>query len=46
VKEFLREWYTRLGYRLVRTGRLEEGYPHLQPLLATPCDFLIYHKDL
>ncbi|NMO53280.1 GNAT family N-acetyltransferase [Actinoplanes sp. TBRC 11911] len=46
VKEFLRAWYTRLGYRLVRTGRLEEGYPHLQPLLATPCDFLIYHKDL
>lgn len=45
-KEFLRKWYTRLGYRRVRTGRLEEAYPHLEPLLATPCDFVIYRKDL
>ena len=46
VKEFLRGWYTRIGYRQVRTGRLEEAYPALQPLLATPCDFTIFHKDL
>ena len=31
VKEFLRGWYTRIGYRQVRTGRLEEEYPALQP---------------
>jgi ribosomal protein S18 acetylase RimI-like enzyme len=46
VKEFLRAWYTRIGYRRVRTGRLEEAYPMLQPQLATPCDFVIYEKDL
>ena len=46
VKEFLRGWYTRIGYRQVRTGRLEEAYPALHPLLATPCDFTIFHKDL
>lgn len=46
VKDFLHGWYTRIGYRPVRTGRLGEAYPALQPRLATPCDFVIYHKDL
>jgi GNAT superfamily N-acetyltransferase len=46
VKEFLRGWYTRIGYRHVRTAGLDEAYPALQPHLATPCDFTIYHKDL
>ncbi|MDR2984174.1 MAG: GNAT family N-acetyltransferase [Nocardiopsaceae bacterium] len=45
-KEFLKTWYTRIGYRPVRTGHLEESYPELAPLLATPCDFVIYHKNL
>jgi GNAT superfamily N-acetyltransferase len=46
VKEFLRGWYTRAGYRPVRTGRFADAYPHLQPQLATPCDFVIFHKIL
>lgn len=46
VKEFLRGWYTRIGYRPVGIGRLDEAYPQLQPHLATPCDFVIFHKDL
>ena len=45
-KEFLKAWYTRVGYRPVRTGQIEESYPGLAPLLATPCDFVIYHKSL
>jgi GNAT superfamily N-acetyltransferase len=45
-KEFLLRWYTRIGYRHVRTGAIEEAYPDLAPMLATPCDFVIYHKDL
>lgn len=45
-KEFLAGWYGRLGYRPVRMGSVEETYPELAPLLATPCDFRIYHKDL
>jgi hypothetical protein len=46
VKEFLRGWYTRIGYAKVRTESLAEAYPALHPYLATPCDFVIYHKDL
>jgi GNAT superfamily N-acetyltransferase len=45
-KEFLREWYERAGYRVVRTGRLDDDYPELAPQLATPCDLLIYRKAL
>jgi hypothetical protein len=29
-----------------RTGQVEESYPELAPLLATSCDFVIYHKSL
>jgi GNAT superfamily N-acetyltransferase len=46
TKQFLDAWYTRLGYRVVRTGTIDEAYPALAPLLATPCDFVIYEKDL
>ena len=45
-KEFLKDWYTRIGYRLVRCGQLDDNYPDLAPLLATPCDLLIYQKPL
>jgi GNAT superfamily N-acetyltransferase len=46
TKEFLAAWYTRIGYRIARTGTIDEAYPSLAPLLATPCDFVIYEKDL
>jgi ribosomal protein S18 acetylase RimI-like enzyme len=46
VKEFLAAWYQRAGYRLVRTGTIDEAYPALAPRLATPCDFQIYRKAL
>jgi GNAT superfamily N-acetyltransferase len=46
VKQFLAEWYSRIDYRIARTGTIEELYPNLAPLLATPCDFVIYRKDL
>jgi N-acetylglutamate synthase-like GNAT family acetyltransferase len=45
-KEFLKSWYGRRGYRLVRTGTLDGAYPHLAPLLAVPCDLAIYEKTL
>jgi GNAT superfamily N-acetyltransferase len=45
-KEFLAGWYERIGYRMIRFAALEEYYPHLKPLLATPCDLRVYHKDL
>lgn len=46
AKDRLAQWYGRLGYRVVRTGSIDEDFPHLAPLLATSCDFLIYHKPL
>lgn len=45
-KVFLHDWYTRIGYQPVRKGTIDESYPHLAPLLATPCDFVVYHKAL
>jgi ribosomal protein S18 acetylase RimI-like enzyme len=45
-KEFLRTWYTRLGYRQVRIDALADMYPDLAPHLATPCDHLVFHKPL
>jgi GNAT superfamily N-acetyltransferase len=45
-KQFLAEWYERLGYRVTQRADLAEDYPHLASSLATPCDFLIYHKEL
>jgi GNAT superfamily N-acetyltransferase len=46
TKAFLDTWYRRIGYRPVRTGAIDESYPQLAPLLATPCDFVIYQKAL
>ncbi|GAA3389496.1 GNAT family N-acetyltransferase [Cryptosporangium minutisporangium] len=45
-KEFLKDWYQRIGYRVVRVGDFEPAYPRLAPLLATPCEFVIFHKAL
>jgi len=45
-KEFLSAWYGRRGYQIVRIERLEGHYPHLAPLLATPCDVQIREKPL
>jgi GNAT superfamily N-acetyltransferase len=46
TKQFLGAWYTRLGYGITRVGTIDEAYPELAPLLATPCDFVIYSKPL
>jgi len=45
-KEFLTAWYGRRGYRLVRTTTIDGTYPHLAPLLETPCDLQIHRKEL
>ncbi|MEU5697966.1 GNAT family N-acetyltransferase [Streptomyces aurantiacus] len=45
-KQFMAEWNERSGYQVVRKGAFEEQYPDLAPLLATPCDFIIYEKDI
>jgi GNAT superfamily N-acetyltransferase len=46
TKEFLDNWYRRLGYRVVRRTSVEDLQPELAPLLATPCRFVVYEKPL
>jgi GNAT superfamily N-acetyltransferase len=45
-KEFLKAWYGRRGYRLDRVGTMDAAYPHLAPLLSTPCDLEVHEKPL
>ncbi len=45
-KTFLEGWYTRNGYRLIRTDQPEDVFPHLAPHLATGCNYRMYHKAL
>jgi GNAT superfamily N-acetyltransferase len=45
-KVFLDAWYRRLGYRVIETRTVDEAHPELEPLLATPCDFVVYEKLL
>ncbi len=45
-KEYLKEWYTRIGYKKINIGSIMDSYPQLGPLLGTDCDFEIYQKQL
>jgi GNAT superfamily N-acetyltransferase len=45
-KEFLRDWYGRRGYRVIRTESPGVRYPELAAMLATPCDLEIREKPL
>jgi GNAT superfamily N-acetyltransferase len=45
-KTRLRAWYSRLGYRVVRSEPFEHIAPHLVSQLRTPCEFLIFQKPL
>jgi hypothetical protein len=45
-KDRLRGWYTRLGYRVVRSAPFEQVAAHLASRLAAPCEFLIFRKPL
>ena len=45
-KEFLRQWYARIGYEPQTTESFESMYPELVAELATKCDFTVWHKSL
>jgi GNAT superfamily N-acetyltransferase len=45
-KDFLAAWYGRIGYPIVRIGRIDDAHPHLAPFLATPCDVQVREKPL
>ncbi len=45
-KERLRDWYSRLGYSVIRTVPFEEYVPHAAPHLNAPGDVLVFNKPL
>jgi GNAT superfamily N-acetyltransferase len=45
-KEFLKTWYSRIGYKPQTTEPFERRHPELAPGLATECDFTVWHKAL
>jgi GNAT superfamily N-acetyltransferase len=45
-KDRLRTWYTRLGYRVVRSAPFDQVAAHLASQLAAPSEFLIFRKRL
>ena len=45
-KDFLASWYARIGYRVLATRQVADAYPQLAPLLAVPCELLVYDKPL
>ena len=45
-KEFLTQWYGRIGYRPQFTELLEKLYPDKVAQLATECDFTVWLKRL
>ena len=45
-KEFLKKWYSRLGYMPQATEPLEKLHPGLVGELATECEFTVWHKPL
>ena len=45
-KEFLKRWYSRMGYKPQATESFEIRHPELVPELATECDFTVWHKSL
>lgn len=45
-KEFLKNWYTRIGYELQYTEPFEKMHADKVTQLATACDFCVYHKHL
>lgn len=45
-KEFLLNWYTRIGYELKYTKKAVDVLPYLEKELATDCDFSVYEKQV
>ena len=45
-KEFLKKWYSRMGYKPQAPESLEILHPELVPELATECDFTVWYKSL
>ena len=45
-KEFLKKWYSRIGYKPSESTPFEEVSPHRMDDFAIQCDFTVWLKDL
>lgn len=45
-KEFLKKWYSRIGYTPERPESFNQRYPHRAHEMATKCDFTVWKKEL
>ncbi|RDW63760.1 hypothetical protein BP6252_11305 [Coleophoma cylindrospora] len=45
-KDFLKVWYSKMGYRVVRTEELADSLPFLVPDIIRPSHLVIYQKHL
>lgn len=45
-KVILENWYTRIGYYPVHTETVEALFPQLADMLAIPCKFIVFQKEL
>nr|WP_304220029.1 GNAT family N-acetyltransferase [Fredinandcohnia onubensis] len=45
-KVILEKWYTRLGYQPIHTEDIDVSFPRLAEMLAIPCKFIVFQKEL
>lgn len=45
-KEVMKDWYMRLGYEPVRSENVEDLLPAVAEMLAVPCKFIVFEKEL
>ncbi|GGH83318.1 GNAT superfamily N-acetyltransferase [Pullulanibacillus pueri] len=46
AKVFLENWYNRIGYHRVYAEPFDASYPRLAQMLAVPCEFIVFQKEL
>lgn len=46
AKVILENWYTRIGYQPVHSKNIEHSFPKLAQMLAVPCKFVVFEKEL
>ena len=46
AKVILENWYTRIGYHPVHTETIDASFPNLAQMLAIPCKFVVFQKEL
>lgn len=46
AKVILENWYARIGYHPVHTETIDASFPKLAQMLAIPCKFVVFQKEL